>query len=384
MFFLIGNSFVALLFLLLTIAGIRQRAWMFAVMNVIGMALDALLVFLDLSGRLNAGTLFWAMPSLAFVLATAITLVFRQPHPIQPRPNAAANATGGFAEANTEQEYLIVVDEKRLAAEWRRHAGLPARSRDAARDWWKKGNTALAQNNFAEAETCYEQSLQSAPVPSTLSNLAGVLIATNRFEVALRRCEQARALDGEHPEAWINHGCALFLLARTEEALACFEHATVLQPNLPASWIYLGKTLRKLQRFQPAVECYDTALRINPNRPECWHEKGLTLIDLNEIDEALKCFDRALSLDPEHLCAALDRGAILERIGRIEQAKMTYRRFLQKAPPAMNGRADVVRVRLRQLENNPDNATSGLANQFTEKTRNATRKPQSKELPIVN
>jgi superkiller protein 3 len=224
-------------------------------------------------------------------------------------------------------------------------------------DCWKKGNAALAQNNFAEAEAGYEQSLKAAPAPSTLSNLAGVLIATDRFDAALRRCAQACALDGEHLEAWINHGCALFLLACTEEALACFDHATVLQPNLLAPWIYRGRALRKLQRFRQAVECYDTALRINPNRPECWYEKGLTLVDLNEIDEALKCFDRALSLDPEHLYAALDRGSILERIGRVDQAKTSYRRFLQKAPPAMNGRADVIRARLRQLENNPGKKT---------------------------
>lgn len=384
MFFGIGNSIVALLFFMLTIIGIRQRAWMFAVMNFIGMALDALMVLLDVSGRLNANTLFWAMPSLAFVLATAITLVFRQPHPAQPQPVAASNAKVGPAEANTEQEYLIVVDEKRLVTELRRHAGLSARSRTAAVDWWKKGNAALAQNNFAEAEAGYEQSLRSAPAPSTLSNLAGVLIATDRLDAALRRCEQACALDSEHPEAWINHGCALFLLSNTEEALACFDHATVLQPNLLAPWIYRGRALRKLRRFRQAVECYDTALRINPNRPECWYEKGLTLVDLKEMGDALKCFDRALSLDPEHFYAALDRGSILERIGRVEQAKASYRRFLQKAPPAMNGRADVIRARLHQLENNPNNATSGLANQFTEKTRNAARKPQSKELPIDN
>ncbi len=357
MFFWIGNSFVALLFFVLTIIGIRQRAWMFAVMNVIGMALDALMVFLDFSGRLNAHTLFWAMPSLAFVLATAITLVFRQPHTVQPQPVVTSNAKAGPVEANTKQEYLIVVDEKRLLTELRRHAGLPARSRTAAVDWWKKGNAAIVQNNFAEAKAGYEQSLKSAPAPSILSNLAGVLIATDRLDAALRRCEQACALDGEHPEAWINHGCALFLLASTEEALACFEHATVLQPNLLAPWIYRGRALRKLQRFQQAVECYDTALRINPNRPECWYEKGLTLVDLNKMDEALKCFDRTLSLDPEHLHAALDRGSFLERAGRVEQAMTSYRRFLQKAPPAMNGRADVIRARLSQLENTPGKKT---------------------------
>jgi lipoprotein NlpI len=360
MAFWLGNSFVALLFLVLTIIGIRQRAWMFAVINFIGMALDALMVFLDLFGRLNADTLFWAMPGLAFVLATAITLVFRQPHAVQSPPGATSNGKAGSAEASMSQEYLIVVDEKRLTAELRRDASLAASAYTAAVEWWKKGNAALAKNNFAEAEAGYEQSLKSAPAPSTLSNLAGVSIATDRLDAALRRCEKACALDSEHLEAWINRGCVLFLLARTEEALACFDQATVLQPNLLAPWIYRGRALRKVQRFQQAVECYDTALRINPNRPECWYEKGLTLVDLNEMDEALKCFGDALRLDPGHLYAALDRGSILERIGRVEQAKTTYRRFLKEAPPAMNGRADVIRARLRQLENNPGKKTMGV------------------------
>ncbi len=357
MFFWIGNSFVALLFLVLAIAGIRQRAWIFAVMNLIGMVLDVLIVFLDLCGRLNADTLFWAMPSLAFILATAITLVFRQPHPVQPLPVAASSAKAGFAGTSTGQEYLIVADEKRLTMELRGDTSLATSSHTAAVEWWKKGNAALAQNNLAEAEACYEQSVRSAPAPSTLNNLAAVLIATARLDAALRRCEEACALDAEHHEAWINRGCALFLRARPEEALACFERAAVLQPNLLAPWIYRGRALRKLHRFQQALECYDTALRINHNRPDCWYEKGLTLANLNEMDEALKCFDGALSLEPEHLYAALDRGSLLERIGRVEQAKTSYRRFLQKAPPAMNGRADVVRARLRQLENNPGKKT---------------------------
>lgn len=360
MFFWIGNSFVALLFLVLTIIGIRERAWMFAVMNFIGMTIDALMVCLDLSDRLNANTLFWAMPSLAFVLATAIILVFRQPHAVRPHPVATSNAKAGPAEVCTEQEYLIVVGHKRLVTELCRVTGLAASARNAAVEWWKKGNIALAQNNFAEAEACYEQSLQAAPAPSTLSNLAGVLIATDRLDAALRRCEKACALDSEHLEAWINRGCALFLLARTEEALSCFDQAAVMQPNVLAPWIYRGRVFRKLRRFQPAVDCYDTALRINPNRAECWYEKGLTLVDLNETEEALKCFDRALSLAPGHLYAALDHGSILERAGRVEQAKTVYRRFLKMAPPAMNGRADAVRARLRQLENNPGKKTVGV------------------------
>jgi tetratricopeptide (TPR) repeat protein len=354
MFFWVGNSFVALLFFGLALVGIRQRAWMFAVMNLIGMALDALIVALDVFGRLNVIMLFWAMPSLAFVLATAITLVFREQRTVQAQPLAASNANSDVAKASMPPEYLIVVDEKRLAVELRRDAGLAASDRKKALDWWKKGNAAFSQHNFAEAEACFEQAAKSARAPSALSNWAGILIAIDRAEAALQHCEAACRRDGEHHEAWINRGCALLLLARPEDALACFDQATALQPNLLAPWIYRGRALRKLHRFQQAVESYDTALRINPNRPECWHEKALALADLNEFDEALKCFDRALSLDPEHLRAALDRGLALERLGRVDQAVSSYRHFLQQAPPAMNGRADAIRTRLRRLEKNPD------------------------------
>jgi tetratricopeptide (TPR) repeat protein len=360
MFFWVANSFVALLFLVLAVVGIRQRAWTFAVINFIGMALDALIVFLDVFGHLDVATLFWAMPTLAFVLAAAITLVFREPRPIRSQPGLAANVEPGLAEANMRHEYLIVVDEKRLATEMSRDAGLATPNRAEAMNWWKKGNAAFLQHSFVEAEARYEQSVKLAPMPSSLSNLAGVLIATARAEMAVQRCEAACALDGEHYEARINHGSALLLLARPEDALACFDQATALQPNLLAPWIYRGKALRKLRRFRQAVECYDTALRINPNRAECWYEKALTLVDLNEMEEALKCFDHALKIDPEYLRAALERGLLLERIGQVERAKASYRDFLQQAPPEMNGRADVIGARLRQLENNSKNKTSDV------------------------
>lgn len=351
MFFWIGNSVVALLFLALAIIGIRQRASMFAIINFIGMALDALIVLLDVMGHLNTIILFWAMPGLAFVLATAMALVFRELPGSQLRPGAVKNPKAAVAKGNVREERVIVVNEKRLARELSRDSSLAPASRAKAMDWWKRGNAAFLQHDFAAAEACYERSVKLAPTPSALSNLAGVLIATSRAEAALQRCEAARALDSEHGEAWISHGSALLALARPEEALTCLDRAAALQPNSLAPWIYRGKALRKLRRFRQAVESCDTALRINPNRPECWHEKALALMDLSEMEQALKCFDQALEIDPEYLYAALERGLVLERLGQVEKAKASYRDFLRQAPQEMNGRAENLRARLRHLEN---------------------------------
>jgi tetratricopeptide (TPR) repeat protein len=295
MLFWLGNSIVALLFLVLMVLGLRRRAWMFALMNFIGMALDAAIVLLDILGQLNVTVLFFATPALAFVIATEVTMIIREPRTI-----AAPAAKQRAAAIDAPQDFLMVFDDKLMAAELNRNFALSSHDRAKALEWWKKGNQAFLQKNYQEAEAKYELSARLAHTPSALSNLAGILLATRRAETALQHCEAAGVMNAEHHEALINRGCALLQLDRVDEAIACFDHAAVLQPNTLAPWIYRGKTLRKRRQLRQAIECFNTALRINPNRPECWHEKALTLVALNEPEEALKCFDRLLQLQPDH------------------------------------------------------------------------------------
>jgi hypothetical protein len=89
MLFWLGNSVVALLFLVLMDLGLRRRAWMFALMNFIGMALDAAIVLIDIFGHLNVTILLFAMPALAFVIATEVTRYFANRARIQRRRPAS-------------------------------------------------------------------------------------------------------------------------------------------------------------------------------------------------------------------------------------------------------------------------------------------------------
>jgi len=348
MFFTVATSLVAALFLALLVVGVRQQWWTFAAMNFLGMGLNAAMLLLDLWGHLNMTTLLAATPALAFVLAADVAIIFREPHEIK-KPAAACGepaATGPEA----HPPHHLVTNEKRFGRELDRLDRLPARNREAARDFWRQGNEAFRHHHDHEAQINYEKSIQLAPTPSGLSNLAAVLLAVNRAQAALQCCKESCALDPEHLETWLNRGSALLRLKRWPEALACFDHAVALQPNVLEPWLHRGNVLMQMGQCEPSLECYDTALRLNPRRPDCWNNRGVALKKMNRLQEAITSFERALKIQPEYFPASLNRVLVIDKLGRSDQAKLYYRNFIKQAPPAMNGRLVFVRSRLHQLE----------------------------------
>jgi superkiller protein 3 len=232
-----------------------------------------------------------------------------------------------------------------------RFTKLSAKPRDQALEIWRQGNQAFQQRREQEAEANYDKLIKLARAPSLLSNFAAILLATNRAEAALQRCQESYALDPEHLETWLNRGGALLALERLREALACFDQAVALQPNMLEPWMNRGNALIRLGQLQPSVECYDTALRLNPNRPECWNNRGVALSKLGALQEAVTSFERALKIQADYFPASLNRVLVIDKLGRFDQAKHDYRVFLKQAPPTLNGQLDFVRSRLRQLEN---------------------------------
>lgn len=347
MFFWYANSAVALLFLILIVAGIRQRLVIFAAINLLGMLVEVVVVYLDILGKLDMAALFAFLPALFCALAADAVIILRE---LRNAGKLSFSLNGRYLfKHEARQDYLIISDEKRLQAELDREAKLSPENRAGALENWRKGNEAFLRRDYKEAENRYNLSVASAPTPSALSNLAGVLIEMQRAEEAVQHCRRACNLDADHHEAWINQGAALFLCGRSEKALFCFEKATALQPNTLEPWIYRGNALRKLGKSRQALECYDTALQINPARPESWYEKALTFTRLDELQEALRCLDSALNYDPDHVYAWLNRGLLMERLGHFDQAITCYRRFLHLAPPEMKKQTATVRARLHQL-----------------------------------
>jgi len=351
MFFQVATSFVAALFLGLAVVGLRHRSWMFVAMNLAGMALNALVLLLDVWDHLNTTILLAAMPALAFVLGVDVAIIFREPrHAVTPI--APSNGKVNVAGREAHPVSLLVTKEKRFLRELDRHTKLSAQNHRQALQFWRQGNDAHRQRNYRSAKTQYESSLKLATTPSALNNLAVVLLAINLAEAALQHCKRACGLDAEHHEAWHNRGSALLILERLHEALDCFHQAIAVQPNMIEPWIGRGNALVQLKRFEQSLECYDTVLGLNPRRPDCWNNRGVALSKMGKLQEAMASFERAVKIAPEYFPATLNRVLVNDKLRRFDQAKTGYRHFLQQPPPQMNGRLVLVRSRLRQLENN--------------------------------
>ncbi len=348
MFFTVATSLVAALFLALLVVGVRQQWWIFAAMNFIGMGLNAAMVLLDLWGHLNMTALLAAMPALAFVLAADVAIIFREPR--EKKSAAALKAEPAAAGAEAYSPHHLITNEKRFRRELDRLDSLPAKNREAALDFWRQGNEAFRHHHDHEAQINYEKSIQLAPAPSGLSNLAAVLLAVNRPQAALQCCKDSFALDPQHLETLLIRGSALLRLNRRPEALACFDHAVALQPNMLEPWLRRGNVLAQMGQCESSIECYDTALRLNPRRPDCWNNRGVALSKMNRLPEAITSFERALKIQPDYFPASLNRVLVIDQLGRSDQAKLYYRNFIKHAPPAMNGRLVFVRSRLHQLE----------------------------------
>jgi len=76
---------------------------------------------------------------------------------------------------------------------------------------------------------------------------------------ALACFEQAIALNGHTPDAYIKKGAALERLGRLEEALASYEHALGIDDSHADAYIGKGNVLNRLERYQEALTCFERA-----------------------------------------------------------------------------------------------------------------------------
>jgi tetratricopeptide (TPR) repeat protein len=349
MYFIVVTGFVAVLFGGLLALGLRRRAWKFAALNFTGMALNIAVVVLEVHGDLEVVRLMAALLALVGIFTAEIVLLSRQTRrlvPLQPLRHKTAESIP----PRLHPEYTLMASKKRFLKELLHHPGLSEKNRQQMLQFWQQGNAAFERRDLPEAQKQYELSLQVAPTPSALNNLAIVFLVSNHAEAALQRCEQACQLDPEHLDAWLNRGRVLLALKRFVEALASFDQAVALQPNMLAPWIFRAHAFVQMGQFESAIQSYDAALGLNSNRAECWNNRGVALSKTGKWPEAVTSFERALKIQPDYYPASLNRALAIDKLGQLDQAKLYYRNFLQQPPPAINGNLALVRSRLQQLE----------------------------------
>jgi tetratricopeptide (TPR) repeat protein len=101
----------------------------------------------------------------------------------------------------------------------------------AAKEPVARGEAALDAGRYEDARALFEAALAAGADYDALVGLGVALGRLGQLEAALEPLEQAIALDGQRPEAWIEHGGVRFLQSSFSDAVADLEKALALQDD---------------------------------------------------------------------------------------------------------------------------------------------------------
>lgn len=164
------------------------------------------------------------------------------------------------------------------------------------------GAVLSAMGRPVDALQVYEQAARFAlPVQQAqlLTNMGIVLEQMQDGAGALKRYDQALALQPDFTDALLNRGVLLLVLGRAQEALQNNLRLVALHPDWGAAQHNLGEALLASAAWQEALSAYEQALKLQPDSARSYFGKGLALSMLQRFAEAQQCFDTAQNIDPQ-------------------------------------------------------------------------------------
>jgi tetratricopeptide (TPR) repeat protein len=170
-------------------------------------------------------------------------------------------------------------------------------------------------------------------------------------------CEQALALDGDHPESLHLMGLVCFHVSQYDHAVEWTSRAIRKDPK-PAYLTTLGTALLTQGRREEAVEVFDKAVQLKPDDATLWCNMGNALLESGRSDDALLCFEHVIKLDPSHGEATYKAGHLLHGLGRFEEALVRLSRSAELQPdhaPTLHMRALTLKSLNRPEEALADN-----------------------------
>ena len=143
---------------------------------------------------------------------------------------------------------------------------------------------------LAEAESIYQQVLQSDPNQPVALHLLGVIAhQVEKNDVAVNLISQALAFTPEFAEAHSNLGLALKELGRLDEAIANYHKALAINPDFAEAHSNLGNALKEQGRLDETFACHRRAVALKPQNDQFWGGLAVSLetLTFNSVDDGL-------------------------------------------------------------------------------------------------
>lgn len=331
MYFTIINGLLLAFFLFLIYVGIRLRFWAFIPINVIGIIVVSISIYLDLNELLNPINIIILFAAILIILITNIIFTFRDFRE-EVTEVEAKRLRKYLTEGIANGHFKLIGDEKLLKKEIEQHKNIPVQERLQAMEMFKIGNKAFVKSEYQEALEKYDLSTSWVETSIGFLNQSGVLMQLGQFEDALVMAEKAAEIQSGFYEALLNQGVALEKLKKYDQALEKYKTAGAVAPDEYEVWFCCANVLFKMNKPEEAIEYYNKSINLYARLYEAWYYKGICLQKVSQDVEALRCFEHVIKLNPDYYHAYYRSGNILTKLDRSHDAIHAYEKAIKMNP----------------------------------------------------
>ena len=158
------------------------------------------------------------------------------------------------------------------------------------------------------------------------------LAAQGKLDEALRKAQEAIAIDPQFADAHFAAGSFLARMKKPEEAIESFQAAIRLIPHHSRAWYNLGNVYRALGRLDEATKAYEKSTSFNPTFADAFCNWGNVLLDQGRAADGVEKLRTALALDAQHAIAHNNLGDALVMMGQYDEARAHFEKALEWRP----------------------------------------------------
>ena len=328
MYFTIINCLLLAFFLFLIFVGIRLRFWAFLPINIIGIIVVSISLYLDLKELLNPINIIFLFAAILLIFITDIIFTFRDFRE-EVTEVEARRMRRYLTEGITNEHFKLIGDEQLIKTEIEQHKNVSPQDQLQAIEMFKLGNRAYIKGDYKEALEKYDMSTNWVETSISYLNQSGVLLQLEQFEDAFVMAKKATEIKTGLFEALLNQGVALDKMKKYDQALAKYKKAGELSPDEYEIWFCCANVLFKMNKSMEAIEYYDRTINLYGRFYEAWYYKGVCLQKVGKDVEALRCFEQVVKLNSNYHHAYYRAGIILMKLDRNNEAIQAYEKAIK-------------------------------------------------------
>lgn len=106
------------------------------------------------------------------------------------------------------------------------------------------------------------------------------------------------------PDDYMNRAREAYLDNKFEDALKACEEAIRLKPDYADAWYNKGVVLSKLERFEDALKALEEAIRLKPDYASAWYNKACVYAKMNKKEDAFLNLKKPIDMDKKNKAMA--------------------------------------------------------------------------------